>query len=106
MALTVVERDPPMLPFGGLLAGDPRGRRLRGGELGDLGRDRRRAGGRRERGHGGGAQQRRQTDSGGTHQGAADDVHGSRFPDLDPENSAPAGSHRAPDLVSRRWELS
>src|ERR1700735_4497401 len=27
------------------------------------------------------------------------------FPDLDPENSAPAGSHRAPVLVSRRWEL-
>ena len=90
---------------GSLLAGDPRGSRLRRRELGDLWLRRRSAGGCGERGHAGRRKQHDQADGGGTQQGAADDVHGSRFPDLDPENSAPAGSPRAPVLVSRRWEL-
>ena len=91
---------------GRLLTGDPGGRRLGCGELWNLGLHRRGTGRGRERRQCGGSQQHGEANGGCTQEGAADDLHGSRFPDLDPENSARAGSHRAPVPVSRRWELS
>ena len=50
----------------------------------------------RRGGHGCRRQHGGQADGGSTHQGAADDVHGSRFPVLDPENSAMARGHTEP----------
>ena len=89
-----------------LLAGDPGGGGLGRRELGDLRRHRcgarRRCGGQQR----GGRQEYGEANGGDTRKGASDARHGSRFPDLDPENSALAGSHRAPVPVSRRWELT
>ena len=96
----------PDAAVGGLLPRNPRRAGLGRRELRDLGRYRCGAGGWCSGQQRGGRQQHGDANEGSTHQGAADVWHGSRFPDLDPENSAPAGSHRAPALVSRRWELN
>ena len=52
-----------------------------------------------KRRQGGGAKQGGQADSGSTQQGAAEDVHGSRFPDLDPENSATTRGRTEPQSL-------
>ena len=74
-----------------LLTGDPLACRLRSGELRNLRRRGRGTGGSCKRGHGGGAQNGRQAYGRSTHQGAADDVHCSRFPDLDPGSPTTRG---------------